>query len=179
MATDHSNVQWHLNSIGRHVLLTPAEEITLGNRVQAWIALRDQNIPEEELTLQQRRTIRRGQNALAGCTRPTCVCGFRLRKYLHAATHMEMSDLIQCGNQGMARAIELFKPNSAISSPLTPIGGFVRLSVAAYLLKKRQSEFHNRLCWRLSESGRKPLLSNTVALLLLKWLSGRDQLNSP
>ena len=111
MATDHSNVQWYLNSIGRHVLLTPAEEITLGNRVQAWIALRDQNIPEEELTLQQRRTIRRGQNAFIRMYEANLRLVVSVsRKYLHAATHMEMSDLIQCGNQGMARAIELFKP---------------------------------------------------------------------
>ena len=112
MASDHGSVQWYLNEIGKHDLLTPAEEITLGNRVQAWVQLRGQNIPDDQLTDDQRRIRRRGRDAFIRMYQANLRLVVSVaRKYLHAATHLEMTDLIQSGNIGMARAIELFDPS--------------------------------------------------------------------
>ena len=112
MATDHGSVQWYLNEIGKHALLTPAEEITLGNRIQAWVQLRGQNIPEDQLTDDQRRIRRRGRDAFVRMYEANLRLVVSVaRKYLHAATHLSLSDLIQSGNIGMARAIELFDPS--------------------------------------------------------------------
>ena len=56
-------VSWYLATIGRIPLLTPAEEIELGNQVQAMMALTEdgsREFEDGELTTAQRRLLRIG-----------------------------------------------------------------------------------------------------------------------
>ena len=59
-------ISWYLSSIGRVPLLTPAEEIELGNQVQTMMSLtEDGQIKEQskEFNSHQRRLIRIGRRA--------------------------------------------------------------------------------------------------------------------
>ena len=59
-------VSWYLATIGRIPLLTPAEEIELGNHVQAMMAFTEdgsREFEDGELTTAQRRLLRIGRRA--------------------------------------------------------------------------------------------------------------------
>ena len=59
-------VSWYLATIGRIPLLTPAEEIELGNQVQAMMTLTEDGskaFEDHELTGKQRRMLRIGRRA--------------------------------------------------------------------------------------------------------------------
>ena len=59
-------ISWYLQNIGRVPLLTPAEEIELGNQVQKMMILtEDGQLTEKnkEFTIQQKRTIKIGRRA--------------------------------------------------------------------------------------------------------------------
>ena len=59
-------ISWYLQNIGRVPLLTPAEEIELGNQVQKMMILTEDgqlNERTNEFTTQQKRTIKIGRRA--------------------------------------------------------------------------------------------------------------------
>ena len=59
-------ISWYLQNIGRVPLLTPAEEIELGNQVQKMMILTEDgqlNEKTKEFTTQQKRTIKVGRRA--------------------------------------------------------------------------------------------------------------------
>ncbi len=59
-------ISWYLQNIGRVPLLTPAEEIELGNQVQKMMILTEDgqlNERTNEFTVQQKRTIKIGRRA--------------------------------------------------------------------------------------------------------------------
>ena len=59
-------ISWYLQNIGRVPLLTPAEEIELGNQVQKMMILTEDgqlNEKTNEFTTQQKRTIKIGRRA--------------------------------------------------------------------------------------------------------------------
>jgi len=59
-------ISWYLQNIGRVPLLTPAEEIELGNQVQKLMILTEDGQLNEkinEFTTQQKRTIKIGRRA--------------------------------------------------------------------------------------------------------------------
>ena len=59
-------ISWYLQNIGRVPLLTPAEEIELGNQVQKMMILTEDgqlNERTNEFTIQQKRTIKIGRRA--------------------------------------------------------------------------------------------------------------------
>ena len=59
-------ISWYLQNIGRVPLLTPAEEIELGNQVQIMMTLTEDGQLNEninEFTIQQKRTIKIGRRA--------------------------------------------------------------------------------------------------------------------
>ena len=59
-------ISWYLQNIGRVPLLTPAEEIELGNQVQKMMILTEDGQLYErtnEFTVQQKRTIKIGRRA--------------------------------------------------------------------------------------------------------------------
>lgn len=82
--------------------MSPAQEITLGNQVRAWL---DHPNPDK-------RTIRRGQRA----RRQLIECNLRLvvavaKKFRIFSRHaLEQADLLQEGTIGLARAADKFQP---------------------------------------------------------------------
>ena len=105
-------VSWYLATIGRIPLLTPAEEIELGNQVQAMIALTEAGSREfeyGELTTAQRRLLRIGRRAKERMMKANLrlvVSG--AKKY--QGKGLELLDLIQEGSLGLERAVEKFDP---------------------------------------------------------------------
>ena len=123
-------IDWYLESIGRVPLLTADQEITLGRQVQEWMALKDylkNQGKDEQLSLlttevqfdhsglteqQQKRIMRIGKRAFdrmysANLRLVVSVA----KKYTGMTVNLEMQDLIQEGNVGLARAVEKFDPS--------------------------------------------------------------------
>jgi RNA polymerase sigma factor (sigma-70 family) len=101
--------QAYLNEIGRYPLLTKAQEVMLGTQVQAWMAIRDRD--ENEYTEEERKIARAGRRAREKFIK----CNLRLvvniaRKYVPRCSTLELMDLVQEGNVGLARAVEKFDP---------------------------------------------------------------------
>lgn len=101
------SIGWYLGTIGRVPLLTAAEEIELAHHVQAGKQL--QELPEPELTAQQRRRIRMGQRArdrmMAANLRLVVSVA---KKYQNQG--LELLDLVQEGAIGLERAVDKFDP---------------------------------------------------------------------
>jgi RNA polymerase sigma factor (sigma-70 family) len=97
----------YLNSIARYPLLTPQQEIQLGRRVSKWRELKDLERP---LTTQERRELRSGERARQKFMQSNLQLVVHVaRKYSRRNTQtLDMLDLIQEGNIGLARAVELF-----------------------------------------------------------------------
>lgn len=97
----------YLNSIARYPLLTPQQEIQLGRRVAKWRELKDLERP---LTTQERRELRSGERARQRFMQSNLQLVVHVaRKYSKRNTQtLDMLDLIQEGNIGLARAVELF-----------------------------------------------------------------------
>jgi len=97
----------YLNSIARYPLLTPQQEIQLGRRVAKWRELKNLERP---LTTQERRELRSGERARQKFMQSNLQLVVHVaRKYSRRNTQtLDMLDLIQEGNIGLARAVELF-----------------------------------------------------------------------
>lgn len=109
MKRDSDDLRAYLNNIGRHPLMTPAEEISCGKAIQAARELRELDRP---LTSQEQRIIKRGERAkqrfITGNLRLVVSVA---KRYTHLCDFMLMSDLIQEGSIGLMRATELFDPS--------------------------------------------------------------------
>ena len=124
-----SHIDWYLQSIGRVPLLTAQEEITLGNQVQEWMALKESQSKQGQYEqkslleatetfdhskldeLQLKRIHRRGKKAFDRMY----AANLRLvvtvaKKYSTMPSTLDLMDLIQEGNLGLARAVEKFDP---------------------------------------------------------------------
>jgi RNA polymerase primary sigma factor len=101
------SIGWYLGTIGRVPLLTAAEEIELAHHVQAGKQL--QELPEADLTAQQKRRIRMGQRArdrmMAANLRLVVSVA---KKYQNQG--LELLDLVQEGAIGLERAVDKFDP---------------------------------------------------------------------
>jgi RNA polymerase primary sigma factor len=102
----------YLNEIARHPLLTATEEIEYSRQIQAMLTVQAEYPDQSTHTRQQRVIIRRGQRA----KEQMIIRNLRLvvtiaKKYVKRCTTMEMLDLVQDGNMGLARATELFDPS--------------------------------------------------------------------
>lgn len=96
----------YLNSIAKYPLLTPQQEIQLGRRIARWRVLKDK---AEPLTVAERQEIRSGERARQRFIQSNLQLVVHIaRKYKNRAVSMELMDLIQEGNIGLARAVELF-----------------------------------------------------------------------
>lgn len=97
----------YLNQIGKIPLLTAAEEIELGHAIQRMMALGF----KEQYSKQELKIIKVGTRAkkrmIQGNLR--LVIGVA-SKYKHMANRVTMHDLVQEGNIGLIRAVELFDP---------------------------------------------------------------------
>ena len=105
-------ISWYLATIGRIPLLTPAEEIELGNQVQQMMSLtEDGTIPvdSEQFSSQDRRMIRVGRRAKQRMMKANLRLVVSVAKK-YQGKGLELLDLIQEGSLGLERAVEKFDP---------------------------------------------------------------------
>lgn len=97
----------YLLSLDACPLLTPEQELELGRRIAAWQEIKDAPDPTPE----QRRIIRSGLRAREHFIRANLRLVVSVaKKYAACRKHLELLDLIQEGNIGLARAVEKFDP---------------------------------------------------------------------
>ncbi len=105
-------ISWYLSTIGRIPLLTPAEEIELGNQVQMMMSLTEDlegNVSKKPLTTQQKRHIRIGRRAKERMMKANLRLVVSVAKK-YQGKGLELLDLIQEGSLGLERAVEKFDP---------------------------------------------------------------------
>jgi RNA polymerase primary sigma factor len=105
-------ISWYLSTIGRIPLLTPAEEIELGNQVQAMMHLTEDcllNNEEKEFTSRERRLIRIGRRAKERMMKANLRLVVSVAKK-YQGKGLELLDLVQEGSLGLERAVEKFDP---------------------------------------------------------------------
>ena len=101
-----SGLSWWLDQIGRIPLLTPAEEIELGNQVQAW--LNHPGFPDSCPPGIRRRGKRAKDRFVKGNLRLAVAY---VSKHCHRmAKDHSIDDLVQAANEGLIRAVERFDP---------------------------------------------------------------------
>jgi RNA polymerase primary sigma factor len=98
---------WYLSSIGREPLLTPAEEIELGNQVQAMMQLVEEQ--RSDYSAQERKVIRIGRRSKQRMMRANLRLVVSVAKK-YQGKGLELLDLIQEGSLGLERAVEKFDP---------------------------------------------------------------------
>ena len=97
----------YLNQIGKIPLLTAAEEIELGNAVQRMMRLAD----KQDLTDSERKIVRIGTRAKKRMVQGNLRLVISVAsKYSKMTNRLSMQDLIQEGNIGLIRAVEMFDP---------------------------------------------------------------------
>ncbi len=110
-----SSLSDYLGEIGRHHLLTPEEELTMGRKVQAMIALVERcNLaggkgPECKYTDIEKRTIRLGERAKNHMITSNLRLVVNLAKK-YQGKGLDLLDLIQEGTLGLTRAVEKYDP---------------------------------------------------------------------
>lgn len=102
-------IQSYLNEIGRYPLLTKAQEVMLGTQIQAWMTIREKD--KSAYTDEEKKIARIGMRARDKFIK----CNLRLvvniaRKYTGRCSSLDLMDLVQEGNVGLARAVEKFDP---------------------------------------------------------------------
>ncbi|MCH9713325.1 MAG: sigma-70 family RNA polymerase sigma factor [Cyanobacteria bacterium] len=112
MASSLSN---YLGEIGRHQLLTPEQELTLGRKVQAMTVLQDRcreaggSGPACTYSDLERRTMRQGERAKNHMITANLRLVVNLAKR-YQNKGLELLDLIQEGTLGLTRAVEKYDP---------------------------------------------------------------------
>ena len=101
------SITWYLTSIGREPLLTPAEEIELGNQVQAMMQLLEGE--NKDYSLQEKKIIKVGRRSKERMMRANLRLVVSVAKK-YQGKGMELLDLIQEGSLGLERAVEKFDP---------------------------------------------------------------------
>ncbi|KGG12809.1 Cyanobacteria-specific RpoD-like sigma factor [Prochlorococcus sp. MIT 0601] len=110
-----SSLSDFLGEIGRHHLLTPEEELTMGRKVQAMVALNERcNLaggkgPACDYTDIERRTIRQGERAKNQMITSNLRLVVNLAKR-YQGKGLDLLDLIQEGTLGLTRAVEKYDP---------------------------------------------------------------------
>jgi RNA polymerase primary sigma factor len=104
------SIKDYLNSIAKYPLLTAEQEIQLGRRVVKWRELKDLT---RSLTPNEKRELRSGERARQRFIQSNLQLVVHVaRKYDRRQNKtLELMDLIQEGNIGLARAVELFDPS--------------------------------------------------------------------
>ncbi|MFM7676795.1 MAG: sigma-70 family RNA polymerase sigma factor, partial [Synechococcus sp.] len=104
-----------LGEIGRHQLLTPEQELTLGRKVQAMVGLQERcqqaggHGPACDYSDVERRTLRLGERAKDQMITANLRLVVNLAKR-YQGKGLDLLDLIQEGTLGLTRAVEKFDP---------------------------------------------------------------------
>jgi RNA polymerase primary sigma factor len=101
-------ISWYLSTIGRVPLLTPAEEIELGNQVQAMMRLVEED-KGENYSDKENKTIRVGRRSKERMMKANLRLVVSVAKK-YQGKGLELLDLIQEGSLGLERAVEKFDP---------------------------------------------------------------------
>ncbi|MFN9427460.1 MAG: RNA polymerase sigma factor RpoD/SigA [Cyanobacteriota bacterium] len=110
-----SSLSAFLGEIGRHQLLTPEQELTLGRKVQALVGLQERCTlaggqgPACEYDEIERRTMRVGERAKQQMITANLRLVVNLAKR-YQGKGLDLLDLIQEGTIGLTRAVEKFDP---------------------------------------------------------------------
>ena len=110
-----SSLSSFLGEIGRHQLLTPEQELTLGRKVQAMAALQERCRqaggvgPSCEFNDLERRTLRQGERAKNQMITANLRLVVNLAKR-YQNKGLDLLDLIQEGTLGLTRAVEKYDP---------------------------------------------------------------------
>jgi RNA polymerase sigma factor (sigma-70 family) len=110
-----SSLSSYLGEIGRHQLLTPEQELTLGRKVQAMAALQERcrqaggEGPACEYSDLERRTLRLGERAKNQMITANLRLVVNLAKR-YQNKGLDLLDLIQEGTLGLTRAVEKYDP---------------------------------------------------------------------
>ena len=102
-------VSWYLSSIGRIPLLTPAEEIELGNQVQTMMALLSRG-EDVDASPGNKRLLRVGRRAKQRMIKANLRLVVSIAKR-YQGKGMDLLDLVQEGSLGLERAVEKFDPS--------------------------------------------------------------------
>ena len=105
-------ISWYLSTIGRIPLLTPAEEIELGNQVQEMMRLTEDGAlarDHDGFSSHDRRMIRVGRRAKERMMKANLRLVVSVAKK-YQGKGLELLDLIQEGSLGLERAVEKFDP---------------------------------------------------------------------
>ncbi len=110
-----SSLSDFLGEIGRHQLLTPEQELTMGRKVQAMASLIQRcqaaggHGPKCDYTDEEKRTIRNGERAKDQMITANLRLVVNLAKR-YQGKGLELLDLIQEGTLGLTRAVEKYDP---------------------------------------------------------------------
>jgi len=110
-----SSLSDFLGEIGRHELLTPEQELTMGRKVQAMVALNERcqqsggNGAECEYTSLEKKTLKAGEQAKNQMITANLRLVVNLAKR-YQGKGLELLDLIQEGTLGLTRAVEKYDP---------------------------------------------------------------------
>jgi len=159
----------YLNSIARYPLLTPQQEIQLGRRVAR---MRELRALERELTTDERREVRSGDKAKQRFIQSNLQLVVHIaKKYEHTRRKsLEIMDIIQEGNIGLSRAVELFDyargykfstyaywwVKQAIHRALSQIDSMIRIPTGLHELLYKVNRISQELAHKL---GRTPTMA--------------------
>ena len=110
-----SSLSDFLGEIGRHELLTPEQELTLGREVQAMVALNERcqqaggNGPECEYSNAEKKRFKAGERAKNQMITANLRLVVNLAKR-YQGKGLDLLDLIQEGTLGLTRAVEKYDP---------------------------------------------------------------------
>ena len=108
-----SSLSAFLGEIGRHQLLTPEQELTMGRKVQAMVAITDRCMlaggegPACEYSEDEKRVIKRGEKAKNQMITANLRLVVNLAKR-YQGKGLDLLDLIQEGTLGLTRAVEKY-----------------------------------------------------------------------
>ena len=121
-------ISWYLSNIGRVPLLTPAEEIELGNQVQKMMLLTEDgqvNEKNKEFTLQQKRSIKIGRRAKERMMKANLRLVVSVAKK-YQGKGLELLDLVQEGSLGLEGQWRNLIQQEVINFLHMLFGGFVK-----------------------------------------------------
>lgn len=108
-------IGWYLNQIGKVPLLTHEQELLLGKQVQAARALKEElSSSGASPTVTQRQILLAGKRSLERMIKANLRLVVNIARKYHSNlsySSMDLLDLIQEGNIGLRRAVELYDPS--------------------------------------------------------------------